>query len=342
MAYTKWTSIDFIEISLRDNPLKWGYFQAVRNLDSIYYTRDKAHRRTGEADTLRGEAVRYKQKPFFGFKDSEIDEFAVTAEKSPASLYVNFLGLWGTNSPLPLVFTEYAFNRAKHQDDSTLINFMDIFHHRMLSLFYKAWAINQQSVNADRKDDDKFSKYLSSIIGLRAFHTVKDTSPLSLYSRIYFSGHLMRCMPNISNLSAILSDYFKTKAEVKPFMVEHKNIPVEDRFYLSRKNRNGMLGKNIAIGEKFITSMMKFRVVLGPMNLINYMKMFPGKNGYLQLVNWVKYYVAGEFTFDIQLILNYSEVPAMSLGKIGTLGCACWLRSNPAVPVENKVVINVA
>lgn len=343
MAYTKRTSTDFIESSLQNNPMKWGFFQAIRNLDSLYYSINKKHRRTGDSDTLKREAVRFKQRPSLAFKDAEIDEYvSEKGDGNPASLYVNFMGLWGTNSPLPLVFTEYAFNRGKHSEDNSLINFMDMFHNRMLSLFYKAWAANQQSVNADREDEDNFKKYLASITGLGVFLTTKNLSPVSLYSRLYFAGHILHYTPNISNLSAILSDYFKMIAEVKPFMVESIDIPEEDRFCLNRKNRSGMLGKNMIIGEKFITCMMKFRVILGPMNLVKYMQMFPGKDGYRQLVSWVKYYVSGRFNFDIQLILDHSEIPIMTLGKTVNLGYTCWLRSNKDFAVNNKVIVNVA
>ena len=340
MAYKGRAPTNFIEASLQSTPLKWGFFQAVRNLDSFYYFKDKKYRRTGDSDTLKEEAVRFKQRPFFVFKDAEIDEYSINLEGNYASVYVNFFGLWGNNSPLPLVFTEYAFDRNKHYDDNTLTNFIDIFHHRMLSLFYKAWAINQQTVNADREEGDNFKKHLSSIIGLGVFLTTKNESPISLYSRLYFSGHMLYT-PNISNLTAILSDYFKTNAEVKPFMVEKVNVPVEDRFYLGSKTESGMLGKNTILGERFISCMMKFRVVLGPMKLAKFMQMFPGKNAYYQLVSWIKYYVAEKFTFDVQLILEYSEIPVMSLGKTCSLGYTFWLRSNPTVPVDNKVVINV-
>jgi len=339
MAYKSGISTNFIEESLQDNPLKWGFFQAVRNLDCFYYSKDRNYRRTGDSDTLEEEAVRFKQKPFLGFKDAEIDEYFVCPDE-PSSVYVNFFGLWGNNSPLPSAFTEYAFNRNKHYDDNSLTNFMDMFHHRMLSLFYKAWAINQQTVNADREIDDNFKKYLASIIGLGVFLTAKNESPVSIYSRIYFSGHMLYA-PNISNLTAILGDYFKTNAEVEPFIVEKINIPVEERFSMGGKSESGILGKNIVIGERFISCVMKFRVILGPMKLINYMQMFPGKHAYYQLVSWVKYYTAGRFIFDLKLILDYSEIPVMSLGKTCYLGYTLWLRSSSAIPVDNKVVINI-
>lgn len=341
MSDTNRLSSNSIEDSLIDNPMKWGFFQAVRNLDCLSYSKSKNNERTGDSDSLRNEVIRFKQRPFFGFKDSEIDKYIPATSDKPAEMYVNFFGLWGINSPLPLVLTEYAFNRNKHYNDDSLINFIDIFHNRMIALFYKAWAMNQQSVEADR-DNDSLKKYLASLIGVGALFPDNNSSHVSLNSKLYFAGHVLYYTPNISSLSAILSDYFQTKTEIKPFVTKHVEIPHADRFYLIRHNTSSMLGRNIIIGKKFITGMMKFRIIMGPMNLEKYMQLFPEKDGYLKLVSWVRYYISNGYDFDVQLILNPWEIPDLSLGKAAILGRTCWLRSNPEVKVNNEVIVNAA
>jgi type VI secretion system protein ImpH len=64
----------------------------------------------------------------------------------PPRIEVRFFGLFGPNGPLPLHLTEYARNRALHNADPTLVRFADIFHHRLLLLFYRAWAQAQPVV----------------------------------------------------------------------------------------------------------------------------------------------------------------------------------------------------
>ena len=61
-------------------------------------------------------------------------------------------GLLGPNGPLPLHLTEYARERLRHAGDPTLSRFLDIFHHRFLALFYRAWAQAQPHVNRDRPE----------------------------------------------------------------------------------------------------------------------------------------------------------------------------------------------
>jgi type VI secretion system protein ImpH len=64
----------------------------------------------------------------------------------PPRIEVRFFGLFGPNGPLPLHLTEYARDRALHNADPTLVRFADIFHHRLLLLFYRAWAQAQPVV----------------------------------------------------------------------------------------------------------------------------------------------------------------------------------------------------
>ena len=74
----------------------------------------------------------------------------------PAKLPVNFLGLFGPNGPMPVHITEYARERQLNAHDPTLVGFLDLFHHRILSLFYRAWAVNQKAADLDRPKDARF------------------------------------------------------------------------------------------------------------------------------------------------------------------------------------------
>jgi predicted component of type VI protein secretion system len=58
-------------------------------------------------------------------------------------LGVRFFGLTGPQGPMPLHFTEYVRERARNHGDPTLARFLDLFHHRLLSLFYRAWALRK-------------------------------------------------------------------------------------------------------------------------------------------------------------------------------------------------------
>ena len=58
-----------------------------------------------------------------------------------------------------------------------------MFHHRVVSLFYRAWAINQQTVSFEHVKYDRIAEYVGSIFGdgMESFHhrdSVPDSAQL--------------------------------------------------------------------------------------------------------------------------------------------------------------------
>ena len=70
---------------------------------------------------------------------------------------VNFLGLTGPQGVLPLDYSLYAAGRER-AGDHALKDFIGLFEHRIISLFYRAWAKSHAggrvSGRRRRKDDD--------------------------------------------------------------------------------------------------------------------------------------------------------------------------------------------
>src|SRR4029077_20197185 len=123
--------------------------------------------RLGEALRPSEEPVRIGQTPSLGFEHTAVVSFTPgQADASPAHLFVEFLGMWGPHGPLPLHLTEYARDRARQAGDRTLVGFMDVFHHRTLLLFHRAWARTQPTAMLDRPEVDRFASYVGSMFGL--------------------------------------------------------------------------------------------------------------------------------------------------------------------------------
>ena len=112
------------EIALR--PHEFNFFQAVRRLEAEH----AAWPRVGWSDRLEEDYLRFCQIPSLAFAPSSIES---VARIGPViRMYVNFLGMFGPNGPLPQQLTDFARDRLRNAHDPTLVRFMDIFHHRML------------------------------------------------------------------------------------------------------------------------------------------------------------------------------------------------------------------
>ena len=147
----------------RKRRTSYDFYQTLRRLECLYADQP----RWGEALRPVDEPVRLGQDPDLSFAPAPLASFGT--ERGPTSaraLQVRLFGLLGPNGPLPLHLTEYARERLRNAGDPTFSRFLDVFHHRLLALFYRAWAQAQPHVNRDRPDADRFGGYVGAFIGL--------------------------------------------------------------------------------------------------------------------------------------------------------------------------------
>lgn len=112
----------------------------------------------------------------------------ISQEDNKLKLQLYGLGIWGPQGAMPLHISELAYSRDE-QNDHTLIDFIDIFHHRALSLFYRVRYLSQDTATLDRKDDERFSFYVGSLIGLAPQEL--DQTLLPVHARLASSAHLI-------------------------------------------------------------------------------------------------------------------------------------------------------
>ena len=135
--------------AVQADPSAFDFYALLRRVDVL---RPDAPR-TGEALRPRQEALRLGQAPELDFAAAPLQALQPQSG-APPRLTVRFFGLLGPQGPMPLHFTEFVRERLRHHDDATLAHFLDLFHHRMLSLFYRAWAQTQPVVQLDRPDHE--------------------------------------------------------------------------------------------------------------------------------------------------------------------------------------------
>jgi type VI secretion system protein ImpH len=307
---------------LRDRPYDFDFFQAVRRLECA----NPALPRIGHSQRPQGDPVRFCQNVSLAFAPSALHAYHEARDGDPARLVVNFLGLVGPNGPMPLPLTEYVYDRLHNHRDKTLARFLDIFNHRMISLFYRAWACNQQNVSHDRKEEDRFGVYIGSLFGIGA-DSFRNRDAVADVAKLHYSGRLVCENRNAEGLREILSDYFGIGTEIVQFVGQWIVLPWECCCRLGESPENGKLGSTLVVGSRFWECQQKFRIKFGPMKFSDYQRMLPGGDSIRRLIAWVKNYVGDELSWELQLILRAEEVPRACLGKMGQLGWSTWLSS---------------
>lgn len=313
--------VSYLE-ALEREPWAFDFFQALRRLEAMH--RDKP--RLGEALRPADEPVRLGQEPSLSFAPASLSAFEPGEPGTPARLLVRFVGLFGPNGALPLHLTEHALQRLR-QGDATFARFLDLFHHRYLSLFFRAWAQAQPTVSLDRPQDDRFSSYVGALIGV-GLPAWRRRDAIPDFARLHWAGLLARQVRNAEGLRAILFGYFRVPIEIEQFAGHWMTLHETERTRLGM--RGCVLAQDAVVGERVYDRQHKIRVRAGPLSLADYESFLPGGDRLRKLVDWMRFYLTFELTWDVQLILKRSEVPASRLGGAQRLGWSTWLGTRGA------------
>ncbi|MFT4172415.1 MAG: type VI secretion system baseplate subunit TssG [Rhodocyclaceae bacterium] len=275
----------------------------------------------GCARRPQDEAFRLKQSASLAFSPREIDSVQVHDEG--LSISVLGLGMLGPNGPLPLHFTEIVRNRSEFQKDTTTADFLGIFHHRWMTLFYRAWANAEATAGLDRADDEDFSRYVGWLIGQESEHLA--TRHLPAHAHLAAAPHLVREARNPDGIAATLQRFFGVPVRLQEHMLYWMSIEPAGHCRLGHSGPQCMLGQGALLGEMVPDRQYKFRLVFGPLDLDHYLALTPQGRDLPVLVDWVRTFVGYEFQWDIELYLRPQEAPPAHLGGIHRLGWATWL-----------------
>jgi len=335
MASESGREIHSLEQRLEEDPYRFDFFQALRRIECEHPELP----RIGDSERAADEPVRLGQEVSLRFAPSTISRFLSGREGRRPRMLVNFLGLLGPNGPMPLHLTEYAQAREKHFRDPTLARFLDIFHHRILCFFYRAWAGNNLAVHRDREEQDRFAAYVGSLfgIGMESFRN-RDTVPDP--AKLHYSGRLVCQTRNAEGLRAVIADYFGIATEIDQFVGQWMPLPEDCRLRLGESPTTGALGSTAIVGSRIWECQQKFRLRMGPMKLADYERMLPEGDSFRRLRDWVRNYVDEELLWEVQLILQAEEVPEVRLGKSGRLGWTTWMKSRPLEEDADDLVLN--
>jgi type VI secretion system protein ImpH len=327
-----------------ERPWDFDFFGALRRIES---SRPDLPR-IGKSRALRQDPLRFGQFLALDFATSTMEKPHLTRQEGH-KIMVRFTGLTGPNGALPLRYTDFIRNRLRGiQDadlrgpreeaslsqgpgsarDSTLAEFIDIFHHRIICLFYRAWAVAHKAVDLDRKEDRTFAEWIASTFGC-GLPEMEGLDAIPALDRLPFAGHLSCQTRHASGLQGLLSEYFSTRVKVESFAGQWIDIPHEQRCRMGESRETGVLGRSCVVGSKLWDRQMKCGLRLGPMTFAQYELFLPGGISHRRLHAWMAFYTRSELYWEASIVLRKEDVPKTKLGSAGRLGYTTWLTSVP-------------
>ena len=322
---------------MEKNPENYGFFSLCRWIDARYHARHDADMHPRDEDWRldmhpRDECWRLEQYPSVAFAPSELESIKLRDGK----IYIRQfgLGLLGPDGPMPLHLTELIRERKDEIQDEVLLNFINMFHHRWLTLFYRAWASAQAAAGLDHSHDERFSLYIAALIGNSRGEIM--ASALPWHARLAAAGHLVMRSHNAAALEASLCHFFALPVKVYEYTFHWLSLPISERSALG--GRNALLAETAVLGGHIADRQCNFLLDVGPLSLARYEDFLPEGRALPLLIEWVRAFVGLELHWTLQLNLHHDEVPKARLGGREQLGRTIWLSSPEGVEMVKGMV----
>ena len=324
---------------LREDPCSFEFFQAVTLLERLRPDRQPVGRFTNPEE----EAVHFGANPSLAFPASQIQRLD-WPEDGPAEMKVNFMGLTGPTGILPYAYTELILERLRSKDNS-LASFLDIFNHRMISFFYRAWEKYRFPVTYALREEDLFTHHLRDLVGLGT-PGLEDRQAVPDEALLHYVGLLAMQTRSATALEGILGDYFEVPVEVEEFVGAWYSLaPGTECRMDEAEGESQCLGGGAVVGDQIWDQQSRARIKLGPMPLVQYREFLPDGSAFESLRAIARFFVNDGVDFEVQLILKREDVPSCQIDLDSAapprLGWASWLKSAPLGRDPDDTILNL-
>ncbi len=230
-------------------PWEFEFFQAVRLLELLYHDRVPP----GEGAAPDDEMVRFRSTVTQVFPASEVQTLRQPTESGhPVEMAVNLASLGGAAGPLPAVDSDRVIERAWRKDFATR-DFLDLFHHRLLSLLVRTRKTHHPSYTALTPFEGPIAQYFYAFFGLGPAE-LRDRTRVADRSLVFYSGILSQHPRSASGLEQLLSDYFQVSAKVTQLLGQWRNLEPDGWTAIGPAGRNRGLGEGAILARASGTS----------------------------------------------------------------------------------------
>lgn len=362
MSSTGWRKNTSVIKRLLNRPFDYSFKQAVRLLEraAAFYSGDApapAKNPVARYTPPSSEVVRFHSRQSLSFPAAEIaniDEQTSPSGTTQWHMQVNFLGLTGSNGIMPYHYSELVLKRLKIKDKS-MMNFFDVFNHRLLSLFYQASVKYHLPFEHERRrllistwsENDSPSRILLALIGL-------GTPGLNhrLYTKdeslLFYSGLFTKKVRTTTGLRQIIFNHFNIPVQIKEFIGQWQELIDDVRTRLPGfavpRGQNNQLGKSVMLGRKGWFAQGKIQIILGPLTAQQLHTFAPGTSTLKALNEIVKLYINFEHDYDFVMRIQRSDLPgATRLLRTGPpiLSWNTWLTSNQQQYADSQAIVDI-
>ena len=245
---------------LQQQPSAFDFYQAVYSLERQFSTEQKRWQGVGRDGFPGKELVRFKAVQHLGFPGQPVTKVTPRINQPPAvDMHVSFIGLTGPSGVMPQHYSEMVLQRLK-QRDKTMRDFFDLFNHRLVSLYYRAWEKYRFACQYEMAtdNDDSFTQVLSRLSGAR--HALA----------LYYAGAFSAPQRSAQQLKQLLTDLLQTDIQILPLQGRWLSLAQSEQSALTKRSatqgQHAALGQSVMLGSRVwdVSSSIKVQIKVQP------------------------------------------------------------------------------
>lgn len=262
--------------------------------------------------------VRLASDPRLSFPASDVlkaERLAAQPEAGEHARYrvcTTFLGLHGTDSPLPTYYLEQlAYEHT--QGIGVRPAFFDFFNHYLLSLLHRIWRKYRYHIRFQAGASDQFSQYVFALIGLNNRQLRGDTA-LPWSRLLSFAGVIASRSRAPGTVAGIIAHCFDLKqVQVREF--ETRSVPMGIEQTVRLGQANGCLGNTFVIGNRTRTRSSKFTLLISNLDQAQLRDLLPSGVGFARLRALIDFLLRDGLAYDLELRLKQNALPPLCLHR---------------------------
>jgi type VI secretion system protein ImpH len=307
----------------------FDFFELLRRLE-------RGGRLFGHRGSPDREPARLGQQVRLGFATQDVVDYRPGGDGRPDRVTVANLGLLGPEGPMPLHLTRWVLDRlsqrwfagaaAEQTSDTTFVDFVNILQHRMMALFYRAWADAHPGVQAERGAGGRVHAMLAAMAGIGLAGTANRRNPELDAVRLRQAAALAAQADGPERLTLFLAEAFQVPVRLKEFVASWLAIPAALQSRLGKAHAG--LGRGATIGPRAFSRQSRVEIEIGPLDLKTYKSFLPGSGQLEALKRAVRDLMGETLDVDLRIVLARDEIPPARIGA-AALGRTAWLAPPP-------------
>ncbi|WP_281993374.1 type VI secretion system baseplate subunit TssG [Sulfitobacter geojensis] len=301
-----------------------GLFNVLRRLER----EGQDAPRIGQNTRLKESLVRLGQDPFLAFPDADMAR--VDLDASPPMIRAQFMGFFGPQGALPLVWTEEV-RRWFDAGDPSFVAFTDIFAARFQELFFRAWSDARAITQFDHEAQDRFSAYVLSLTGSGSpSYRNRDTVPDTAKQRLapLAAGRIKSPV----KLRQMLQVHFGDAVKVDIDEFEPAWLEFEPDALCQMGRQSATMGRDATLGERVLSIGEKITIQIYVENYDAYLRFLPGGADHAHLRDLTFWYLGRAFDIEVALWLPKPEIRPAVLGQTIMMGWMACIAPDPNNP----------